>query len=486
MLVDQYGNSYKYAKSAERYSPSRPWQPVKMEDIDKLVPKFDRQTLVSASRRLYLNEGVLLGAIQQKAMYAVGRSWLAQSGSKNTDFKRLAEEKLNEEWYAVCDVRGGLNNFQTSLYQISCAVDRDGEAFILLTENENGYPRIQLVPCHRIESPNGIPEGKIKKGKYKGYSLRDGIIYAKSRPIAYCFNNEDGEFVEYIEAKDMIHLYDPSWMEQGRGLPVFTHALNDLRDALQSHEWERWAQLMLSSIGLIETNPMGMPDTTDNAAFLEEPSCSTQQQGIKAESMWGGQVRYFASNTGSKLETIKNDRPGDMWESFQDRIYRKALAGVNWPTSMCWKSTGQGTAERADLGKAQRAVEDRQDLLLYAAKRMVTFAIAKFINRGDLPYDEHWYKVSFTYPKKLTIDDGRVTKELIEMWKAGHLNAQDILGYLGKTPESHMDERMQYLVMQKLKQIEYNKLLPEGHKIEDREIAMLNPNEQSEQNLTTN
>jgi capsid protein len=484
MIVDRWGQSYKAAQGAVRNTPARPWQPVEMKDIGQLVPHYDRKTLVSYSRRLYLNEGILLGAIQQKAMYSVGRSWQAQSKSKDRKFAQPAEELLNEEWYKICDVRGGQNTFQTDLYSVSCAIDRDGEAFILLTKTELDYPRIQLIPCHRIATPNGMMDGKIQNGTYKGKTLADGIIYANGAPMAYCFNDEKGDLIQYIAAADMIHIFDPSWQEQGRGLPAFTHALNDLRDSLQSHEWERYAQLMLSSIALIETNETGLPDIDDNANIIGGDSCGTER-GVISETYQGGSVRYYAAKSGGKLETIKNDRPGDMWESFQNRIYRKALAGVNWPYSMVWHATGQGTAERADLGRAQRAVEDRQDLLEYAARRIVGYVVAKFIKLGRLKAASDWWKWKFTYPRKLTIDDGRVSKELDLMWKSGFYNPQDILGYLGKSPEEHIDERLAYLTMQKLKQ----KVVNEsglGIVIEDREMAMLTPNETPTQTTQNN
>jgi capsid protein len=484
MIVDRWGQSYKAAQGAVRNTPARPWQPVEMKDIGQLVPHYDRKTLVSYSRRLYLNEGILLGAIQQKAMYSVGRSWQAQSKSKDREFAQSAEELLNEEWYKICDVRGGQNTFQTDLYSVSCAIDRDGEAFILLTKTDLDYPRIQLIPCHRIATPNGMQDGKLENGAYRGKTLTDGIIYANGAPMAYCFNDEKGDLIQYIAAADMIHIFDPSWQEQGRGLPAFTHALNDLRDSLQSHEWERYAQLMLSSIALIETNETGLPDIDDNANIIGGDSCGTER-GIISETYHGGSVRYFAAKSGGKLDTIKNDRPGDMWESFQNRIYRKALTGVNWPYSMVWHATGQGTAERADLGRAQRAVEDRQDLLEYAARRIVGYVVAKFINLGRLQAAGNWWKWKFTYPKKITIDDGRVSKELIEMWKGGFLNPQDILGSLGKSPDEHLDERIAYLVQQKLKQKAINESQL-GIIIEDREMAMLTPNETPTQTTQNN
>ena len=476
MIVDTYGNPYTAAQGAVRSSSARPFQPVQMKDISELVPARDRMTLASYSRRLYLNEGILLGAIQQKAMYSVGRSWQAQSKSKDREFAIKAEELINDEWYKICDVRGGQNTFQTNLYSTSCAIDRDGEAFILLTKTENDYPRIQQIPSHRIATPKGFDDGKQESGTYRGKILTDGIIYGNGAPVAYCFIDEKGVLIKYLEAQNVVHVFDPSWQEQGRGLPAFTHALNDLRDALQSHEWERHAQLMLSQIVMSEHNETGLaPD--DNASIISGDNGSCQGgQGIVSETLGGGQVRYFAAKSGAKLEILKNDRPGKSWESFQNRIYRKALSGDNWPLSMCWTATGQGTAERADLGRAQRAVEDRQDLLEYAANRMTGYAIAKLIKLGELPMANDWWKWKFTYPKKLTIDDGRVSKELIEQWKAGFLNTQDVLGYLGKSEDEHLDQRINYLVKMKTKVLEANKANPEIM-IEPREMQMLTAND---------
>ncbi len=33
------------------------------------------------------------------------------------------------------------------------------------------------------------------------------------------------------------------------------------------------------------------------------------------------------------------------------------------------------------------------------------------------------------------------------MWKGGFLNPQDILGFLGKSPDEHLDERIAYLTI---------------------------------------
>ena len=474
-LVDQFGNtiSYKAAAAANRYTRERPWEPVQLSDIDDLIPSIDRKTLLSASRRLFLNLGPARGAIEQKAMYAVGRAWLPIFTGSDNEFAFEAKNWLTDQWYVTGDVRGGMHDFRTALYNISVAIDRDGEAFVLLTETQNGYPRYQHIPAHRIATPKDIEDGP-----YRGGNLRDGIVYYQSgAPKEYALIDSEGKLVEWLGADSIVHLFDPSFQEQGRGLPAFTHALNDLRDMLQSHVWERQAQLMMSTIGLIEYNDNGGPDTDDPGAILRGDN--TTNEGVVLEKLDGGSVRYFKSNSGGKIETIKSDRPGNAWENFHDRIIRSALSGINWPYSLVWKSTGQGTAERAEIGKAQRAVEDRQDLIFYAAKRMVGYAIAKAQKYGLLSASPDWYKWKFTYPRKLTIDDGRVAQELENGWKNGWLNHTDILGMFGKTLEEHYQERAEEVAMRKLAAQQASEIY--GVSVDEREMALITPNEQPQQ-----
>jgi len=475
-IVDAYGNPYTYfrkaARGAEQFTNQRPYETVELRDIGKLVPAMDRKVLLSASRKLFLNLGPARGAIEQKAMYSVGRAWNPKFTGEDTAFGDVARSWLANTWYGMADVRGGMHDFKTTLYLLSTAIDRDGEAFVLLTQTATGFPRIQHIPSHRIGS--SVYENERDQD---GNKMRDGIVYSPDgAPVKYSFLDEDGRFSKWIPAQDIIHLYDPSWQEQGRGLPAFTHALNDLRDMLQSHEWERMAQMMLSSIGLIETNENGGADMDDPGVVLTGDGVTTERMTV--ERLDGGSVRYFKAGTGSKIETIKSDRPGEAWESFHDRIIRSSLAGINWPYSMVWKATGQGTAERSELGKAQRAVEDRQDILFYFARRVVGYAVAKAQKTGALPKSSDWWKWEFTTPSKLTIDDGRVAKELESMWKIGARNMRDIVGMMGKDLGEHYNERAEEIAMRKLAAKRASEKY--GVEIEDRDMAMMTPNEQPE------
>jgi hypothetical protein len=228
---------------------------------------------------------------------------------------------------------------------------------------------------------------------------------------------------------------------------------------------------------LLEWNELGGPDPNDPGTVL--PGGSPNTTGVTVENMAGGAIRYFKAGSGAKLEMFESQRPAEMWENFQDRILRSALAGINWPYSLVWKATGQGTAERAELGKAQRAVEDRQDILHYFARRSVGYALAKAIKLKLLPESPDWWRWSFTYPSKLTIDDGRVAKELESGWRCGFRNHTDIVGMMGKDLRQHYAERAEEVAMRKLAAADASAKY--GVEVEEREMAMLTQNEQPEQ-----
>jgi capsid protein len=473
MILDQYGNSvqYKAARAAQQRG-HRPWEPIEKKDISDLIPENDRVNLMSQARRIYLNFGPIKNAINQRSMYSVGRAFMPEFKGMDFEFGKAATDFLNDTFYPIGDSRGGMHDFKTNLFTWSSAIDVDGEIFILLTETKNGFPIYQGIPSHRIATPRGIPNGPLRGGE-----LKDGIIYLPSgTPKEYAFCDKNGMLSEWIPAENMIHLYDPEWQYQGRGLTGLTHCINDCRDIIQSTEWERLAMMQMSSISLIEYNDTGGSDLDDPRNMLLG-NCDTVPKGLVVESMDGGTVRYFKSNSGGKIETLVNNRPGNPFLEFHDRLLKSAYAGLNWPYAFYnGHGVGGGTAQRTEIAMAQRAIEDRQDLLFYAARRIVSYAVAKAQKRGDLPQSADWYKWEFSTPPKLTIDDGRVMKELESAYKLGFKSATEITAAMGKkyvdVVRSKAEEAAMRQIIVKETEEKY------GVHIDAREIAMMTPNEQ--------
>lgn len=445
-IVDQYGQPYRaaqrFAHAADRSRGGGPVFSNVVDDIAKLIPRHDRGTILSLSRRLYTNFGVLKAAVDQKANYSVGHAWQPCFRSPDAERGKLAMEWVQDRFYPICDIRGSVFYWQQVLTLVSQALDRDGECYILLTESEQGDPRVQMIPAHRVGQREDGAKGLVEKGLYRGAKIRDGVIMNKvGRPIAYRVLGEerDGSRDQDISARDLVHVFDPDFVEQERGLPAFTHALKDFVHCLQSTEYERIAQMMVSSLGLIEYNELGGPNP-DDPAFTLNQDTSDATKGITTQYYDGGQTRYFKANSGAKLEPVVHARPGDLWERFHDRMIRMGLAGVQWPMALIWKSSGQGTAERSEVVRARRSIEQRQATLRRAAQRVVSYAVGKAIDRGELePFTRFW-DIDFTLPPRLTVDDGRENSAMLDQIEAGALTMAEYQGYKGRTEEAHWRE----------------------------------------------
>ena len=480
-ILDEFGRAISSHRAARAANDNRhrPYEPIEKKDISQLVPSYDRVTLMSHARRIYLNFGPIKNAINQRGMYAVGRAWVPTYKGDNEAFGKAATDWLINGFYRIGDSRGGMHDLKTNLFVLCKSIDVDGEVFILLTETDKGYPQYQCIPSHRISSPLGIGNDT----QVRGGTLQDGIIYWPSGEAKeYAFCDKNGKLIEWLDAANVIHLYDTEWQYQGRGLSGLTPCINDCRDMIQSNEYERLAMLQMSSISLIEYNDHGAPDPDDPYSALVGNTNADASTGMTVQAMDGGTVRYFKSNSGGKIETLVNNRPGNPFMDFHDRLLKSSFAALNWPAAFySGNGPGGGTAQRLEIALAQRAIEDRQDMLIYAASRLVGYAIAKAQKRGDLPAAADWWKWEFSHPPKLTIDDGRITKELEALWKIGAANMRDIVSMRGKTLEEHYKERAQEVALRKLAARDASELY--GVPVDDREMSMLTPNEQSSEQL---
>lgn len=412
------------------------------------VNSNDRAQLVSDSRKLYANLGPAKGAIDAKAMYAVGRSWLPKFEGANQAWGDRAKEWLLNEFYPLADIAG--RDFQTALYLMSVSVDRDGDVGAILTEYETSFPAIQLISTTTIQNPSDDKldkYGRLITGPYQGLRCIEGVILNdQGRPVAYYVEQEetgkeeDAELSEYITARDMTLLHEPSWVDQVRGVPGFAHAILDLKDLRTVQGYEKMASAIASSIGLLEYNETGMADMSDPTVALG--GGANLQADVATKEFFGGMVRHFKAGTGAKLETFKNDRPGDAWQSFMDRLLRNAMAGINWPFELAWDMSSLGGANtRFIISTAMRSVEDRQDLLRPFARRAVGYAIAKAVKLGRLPADQDWWKWSFTMPPRLTADFGRDSNAQREDYLNGIINLTDICAERGVDLKQHIAQR---------------------------------------------
>jgi len=482
MLVDQYGNALKFAHAATQSPRRGPVLRSPNADINKLIPLHDRNVLCGLSRRLFVNMGVPRAAILQKADFSIGEAWLpSYTGKVDKADGEYVAEYFRNVWFPNCEVRGGGRDWQSILTNASIGMDRDGDSFLLLTTDPSGeFPQIQQIPGHCVMTKGGaVDRMQLDSGDYKGRVINDGIIYGdRHRPLAYRVSTGDDIMDFYdVPAYAMIHLMEDCYQEQMRGLPAFTHALEDLKHCLQSSEYERVRQMIISSIGLIEHNETGGADLDDPAMEgMQTDTCPNN--GLFTETYEQGQIRYFKANSGSKMEQLRHENPGEIWESFHDRMIRAALVGIKWSYSMVWKAAGQGTAERADVLRARRAIVSRQKTLRYAAKRMIVYAYSVLQKSGRIPTVDAPFSWVFSTPPILTVDDGREQQAMREGYRLGSINMTEVQSSNGKPIDEFYRERAEEIALRKLIAREVAEKY-EGVVIEDREMVMLTPNDMS-------
>jgi capsid protein len=470
-ILDEFGNPYRFAHAADRSRFRGPQYARLIGDIDRLVNSTDRRTLASLSNRLWFNFGILKTIAHQRADFSVGEAWLpAYIGKGDLTTGREAAKRMESVWYPQCDIRGGVFDWWQLLYLTSVAMDRDGDCFWLMVKDDTGFPRIQIIPSHRCHSTS--TDKPDPKGKFANLRMMDGVIYQKSgRPAAYRFDvstDNSEEFAE-IPAQDVIHFFDPAYAEQGRGFPLFSHALDDIKACLASTSDERIRQVIVSRVHLIINNETGGPDPDEPTTYMDGAGPTE----LVTQSFPGG-IHYQPGDGYHKIEQLKHENPGVVWEAFQDRMIRMTIIGSEWSTTLAWKGPGQGTAERAEIVKARNAIRRRQGILWHA-KRAFSWAYANLAESGVVPALADPTAWSFSTPPRLTVDDGREAKAEMEALRAGVINLDEILQARGVVVDDFHRARAENAAMREIIRIETEK--KHGVTIDPREMFLLTANE---------
>jgi hypothetical protein len=480
-ILNEYGQPYapqRYMHAAEYNRARGVVYPIKNADFDKLVSPLDNVRLRSLSSRLYSNVGVIKGAVDQKADYSVGDAFLpAYVGESDFADGKTIATFMRKAWYPNCTERGGVFDWHKLLELTSIALDRDGDIFWVKVKSNDGFPKLQIVPAHRVGNCGDYRT--VSTGAYKGYKINDGVIqYYNGRPAAYrILTGENMTTFIDIDAANVIHIYDPDFCDQSRGVPAFAHALLDITACLAATEDERIRQQIVSRLHLTVFNDTGGPDLDDPSTIY-----GTGVDGGFVLNNPAPGIVYMQSGSGDKIEQVKHETPGEIWENFQDRMIRMSLTPV-WSYQI-WKGAGQGTDSRAEIVKCRRFVAQRQRLLKRAALNAFSWAYSCFQEANRVPLLDHPFAWTFSTPPRLSVDDGRESSMEVNEWRAGLRNTAEITEARGMTEEEFYTKRAHSVAMRKVIAArvaeEVSKESGYEIEIEEREMAMLTPNEMRE------
>lgn len=372
--------------------------------------------LLGYSRQLFAQLGNLGGAIVQKATYAVGEAWKPQYYGQNRAWGERVEEWLAESFYPVADARGTGFDFVTNLFLDSIAQDVDGDAAMLLTVSESGFPQIMFVPADRICGD----EPDIKDGQFKGAKLVNGcIIGGTGRVIGYRVQTGDtaADYTDFSTYNCQL-LFEPEWQSQRRGIPRVGRVVLDWFDVQDIDAFLKRGVKLDASQGLLHYTESGTADSA-STAFTEQAE-GADDSDLRIERREGGEILYLKANAGEKVESFASDRPHPNTEAFVARIERRGLLAVGWFYELVDPSKIGGASVRLIQDEARASIRYRQKTIRKRAKRAVTYAVALGMKNGFIPRNEaDWWKFDFELPAQLTVDAGYDRQADVEDLKLG-------------------------------------------------------------------
>jgi len=428
-ILDQFGRpTERFARAVNRDTSRGLVFNRRDESIRKLIPAFDRRALAALSRKVVFNTGIARACINQKAQLVIQESFMPRYHGDDSDAGLRAMDWLEDVFFSEFDYIDA-RHWRPFWETVSKAIDRDGEAFLLKTiRPEDGRHAVTAIPAYRVRSNS---PSYIMGGENDGARLDDGLGYdSRGRVIFYRVYTGEKDF-EDIPADRMIHIFDKDFTEQRRGYPAFAASLSDILQGLESKELEILRMIINSSVLLVNKG-IREPQATD-AGFEGSVNTATGQE-ITREQVAPG--IYYLDGDGQEIDVVTQKTPGQIWESFQSRLWNEAVTGAGWAGELVGFSQKQGTASRAEIVRARLSVRNRFRTLSEGAVQVLTWGLAD--PRAPRVESMRW---TVTRPARLTVDDGREERADLEKVLAGAMSEEEFQANRGKSLREHMTER---------------------------------------------
>lgn len=412
-------------------------------DSSNLYSGTDRLLLMSMGRWLYANNSLVAGSVDDQAAIVSGEL-TPQFAGNDSAWGALAEQWL-EDHDRLCDVRGDHYPMQTLQRLWMLHIIRDGDVGVIFTEGAGGYPLLQTIPSHRIKG-----DGKAgPESPWNGRRIVDGVIVNEvGRPLAYRVYDDARANFQDISAVDMKLRFLPRYADQVRGFSALGCAMVDFQDIDEVRRFELVAQKLAASIVLAETNETGLPPDSAESMLGEDTTETNPDANIAMHTMQGGEIRYFRSGTGGKLEALMADRPTPAQQSFADSIIRQAMAGMGWSIDYFLDPSKVGGASmRVVVERINRHVGMMRTQCLFPLARSVdAWRIAKAMKEQMLPWSDDWFRWRYQGAANITAD-AKYSAQVSEIRMERGLSSPQIeAAQIGNDWEHVMDQKIEYWV----------------------------------------
>ena len=430
-IVGKVISSWSRMVNAARHDPrKRRWVDAQLADTKLDVSSASRQSIAALSRWLCYNSAIVRGAIDTMTRNAIGAGIKCQARTKDEGWNKATEEWL-AMWEGSCDVRGILT-YQAMQQVATRTMLRDNEIFILLTDNGDGWPMLQMVEGHRCETPSYVKDDA---------KIFDGVRMNKfGRPLSYYIRTGiNGDTFTEVQAADLILLAERDRADEVRSLSKLASCINLLLDRDEILDYEMLACKRAGQIG------MAIESTTNSGPGFFNPT-ETDSTNLTTDNLFGGGALVNVP-MGKTLREIKNDRPSQNLQQHMDQYIRAVASGLGVPYAYIWSPNElTGPSQRFVLAQAQRRFDEISDAVIeQMLKRVRKWALAKAIKRGDLTPPKGmamWWEAVYHTPARTTIDAGRDSAADREDLKMGIKTLADISAERGSDWQEIVNQKI--------------------------------------------
>lgn len=386
----------------------------------------DRVEMMKRLRYGERNCGLVRQILGDFVTYVVGSDGITHQSHCADTAKAAAYDEYFAEWCRNCDLTLRFSWAEVQRITLRGAL-RDGDSFALKVFDDQGRARLQLVEAHRVANPEGVEAPK---------GMLDGVQFDRvGRVAAYSIIQGD-KTAKPVAATSVCHIAEQDYSSGSRGLPLLQHSWSDIQtedellklEALAVRNDSDFTRVLVKQGGYVPNN-------------LAAELSGTSTNGSDLASKMGGKLAVL--EPGEDLKSIQSNRPSPVFVGFLEAIQRDIARGTGLPYEFSGNPTSaSGGALRLIAAKADRAFARWQTILI---ERLCLptwgFVIGSAIANGELPDAPDWNKVSWTTPKRLTIDAGRDAAQDRADLELGLLSMSEIYAQRGLDLRTEVQKR---------------------------------------------
>lgn len=328
----------------------------------------DLQTKQERCASLYRNSAIAHGAIESRVANETGVGISAQPLVRAVSRGRVkisqeTADAINDEIQEVIrlwSAHGVDKRRQFSLSQVQRLINRSyavfGESFVLLATAKYRGPNslvLDVIAPERVETPpEFVSDPNVRLGvRYSNTPNNKEVIgyyVRESHPGEVGTRyTQDWKYYERFDSMGqprLLHIFDPLFPEQSRGIPWLAAAANRIKDLDDFVEAELIAKQIEACFGLIFKGGSNSEAPVDIA---DANKSSTDSDGRRLEEIEPGMIHYAGED--EEVTTIDPSRPGANFAPFVEHALRSIAASLNFPYELLAKNFFRTTFSSGQL-----------------------------------------------------------------------------------------------------------------------------------------